>query len=406
MNFNVNKIREDFPALHQKVYGKDLVYFDNAATTQKPQSVIDAVTEYYTRQNCNIHRGVHYLSQVATEKFENTRKKVAGFINAASSNEIIFSKGTTDSVNLVRYAFGERYINEGDEIIISALEHHSNLVPWQQLCKNKKAVLKVIPSNEKGELLYEEFEKLLTDKTKLIAITHISNALGTIVDVKPYISKAHKFGARVLIDGAQAVMHQAIDVQELDCDFYCFSGHKMYAPMGAGVLYGKESLLEEMPPFEFGGEMVSEVGYQSTKYNELPFKFEAGTPNVEAVLGLTPAIDYIQKTGFKNIALYEKKLLDYATERLLKIGGISIYGTSLKKASVISFLIDNVHPYDAGTIIDKFGVAVRTGHHCAQPILDWFGIPGTIRASMVFYNTFEEIDRLVEAVIKAKEMLS
>lgn len=406
MNFYVTRIREDFPALHQKVHGKDLVYFDNAATTQKPRSVIDEVIEYYSRYNCNIHRGVHYLSQIATEKFENTREKVAGFINAASTSEIIFTKGTTNSVNLIRYTFGEKYINEGDEVLISALEHHSNLVPWQVLCKKKKAVLKIIPANLKGELIYEEFEKLLSKKTRLVAITHVSNALGTIVDVQLFIEKAHEYGAKVLVDGAQAVMHQKVDVRDLNCDFYVFSGHKMYAPMGVGVLYGKESLLANLPPFEYGGEMVRKVGYHNTTFNELPFKFEAGTPNVEAVLGLSPAIDYIEKTGFQNIARYEKKLLDYATERLLEIGGIKIYGTSDNKASVISFLIDGIHPYDAGTIIDKMGIAVRTGHHCAQPILDWFGIPGTIRASMVFYNTRNEIDRMVEAVIKAKEMLS
>ncbi len=404
LSFDVNKIREEFPALQQEIYGKPLAYFDNAATTQKPHVVIDTISNYYKSENCNIHRGVHYLSQKATEKFEETRKIVQQFINAKSTDEIIYTKGTTDSVNLVRYSFGRKFIHEGDEIIVSTLEHHSNLVPWQILCKVKKAKLKVIPINEKGELLFDEFEKLLNNKTRLLALTHISNALGTINDIKKFIDKAHEYDVTVLIDGAQAVMHQKIDVQELDCDFYCFSGHKMYAPMGSGVLYGKEKLLEEMPPYEAGGEMVDQVSFKDTTFNELPFKFEAGTPNVESVFGLGAAINYLLNIGFENIHAHEKELLSYATGQLLDIDGLKIYGTSAHKTSVISFLIGDIHPYDAGVIIDRMGVAVRTGHHCAQPCIDWYGIPGTIRASMVFYNTKEEIDQLVGAILQVKKM--
>ncbi|MDZ7742356.1 MAG: SufS family cysteine desulfurase [Bacteroidota bacterium] len=403
-SFDVQKIREDFPALHQEIYGRPLVYFDNAATTQKPRQVIDRIRQYYEKENCNIHRGVHHLSQVATEAFENTRKHVQAFIHAENSHEIIFTKGTTDSVNLVSYSFGEVFIDEGDEIIISALEHHSNLVPWQVLAEKKKAKLKIIPINERGELIFEEFEKLLGKRTKLLALTQISNTLGSIIDVKKYIDKAHEFGARVLIDGAQAIMHQAVDVQALDCDFYCFSGHKMYAPMGVGVLYGKEKVLEEMPPFETGGEMVDQVTFQGTTFNELPFKFEAGTPNVEAVLGLDTAISYLEEKGIEKLAAYELELLEYATDKLQAINGIRILGNAKEKTSLVSFLIGDIHPYDAGTIIDKMGIAVRTGHHCAQPVLDFYNIPGTVRASLVFYNTFEEIDRLVEAIHQVKKM--
>lgn len=403
-SFDVQKIREDFPALHQEIYGRPLVYFDNAATTQKPRQVIDRIRQYYEKENCNIHRGVHHLSQVATEAFENTRKHVQAFIHAENSHEIIFTKGTTDSVNLVSYSFGEVFIDEGDEIIISALEHHSNLVPWQVLAEKKKAKLKIIPINERGELIFEEFEKLLGKRTKLLALTQISNTLGSIIDVKKYIDKAHEFGARVLIDGAQAIMHQAVDVQALDCDFYCFSGHKMYAPMGVGVLYGKEEVLEEMPPFETGGEMVDQVTFQGTTFNELPFKFEAGTPNVEAVLGLDTAISYLEEKGIEKLAAYELELLEYATDKLQAINGIRILGNAKEKTSLVSFLIGDIHPYDAGTIIDKMGIAVRTGHHCAQPVLDFYNIPGTVRASLVFYNTFEEIDRLVEAIHQVKKM--
>ncbi len=403
-SFDVQKIREDFPALHQEIFGKPLVYFDNAATTQKPRQVIDRITRYYEKENCNIHRGVHHLSQVATEAFENSRKHVQAFINAARSHEIIFTKGTTDSVNLVTYSFGEAFVSAGDEIIISALEHHSNLVPWQILAERKGAVLKIIPIDDQGDLIYPAFEKLLSEKTKILALTQISNTLGTINDIKKYIDKAHEYGAKVLIDGAQAIMHQRIDVQELDCDFYCFSGHKMYAPMGVGILYGKEDILEKMQPFESGGEMVDQVSFEETTFNELPFKFEAGTPNVEAVLGLDTAISYLEEKGIEQLAAYEQNLLKYATERLQAIDGLRIIGNSRKKTSLISFLIGEIHPYDAGTIMDKMGIAVRTGHHCAQPVLDFYKIPGTVRASLVFYNTFEEIDRLVEAIRQVKRM--
>lgn len=403
-SLDVKNIRKDFPALHQEIYGKPLVYFDNAATTQKPRQVIERMIKYYEEENCNIHRGVHYLSQKATEAFENARRNIQQFINAKETHEIIFTKGTTDSVNLVKTSFGEEFLQAGDEVIVSVAEHHSNFVPWQVLSEKKNIPLRIIPVNDKGELIFEEFEKLLNEKTKLLAITHTSNTLGSIVDIKKFIDKAHEHDVVVLIDGAQAVMHKQLDVQELDCDFYCFSGHKMYAPMGGGILYGKEKLLEKMPPFQYGGEMVDQVTIKGTSFNELPFKFEAGTPNVEAILGLDEAIKYLQNIGFDNIAKYEKRLLDYATEKLLKIEGLRILGTSENKASLISFLIGDIHPYDAGTIIDKMGIAVRTGHHCAQPVLDHFEVPGTIRASMVFYNTFEEIDRLVEAIMQVKKM--
>lgn len=402
---NVEKIREDFPALHQKIYGKPLVYFDNAATSQKPRQVIERIKYYYEKENSNIHRGVHYLSQKATEQFEEARKVVRKFINAEKEHEIIFTKGTTDALNLVRYSYGKHFISKGDEIIISAMEHHSNLVPWQMLCKEKGAKLKVIPINDKGELLFDEFVKLIGERTKLVALVHISNILGTINDIKQYIRKAHETDIPVIIDGAQAVMHQKVDVRELDCYFYCFSGHKMYAPMGGGILYGKESLLEKMPPFQLGGEMVDTVTYEKTTFNELPFNFEAGTPNVEAIIGLKAAINYIESIGLENLAEYEKKVLDYATEKLLGIEGLRIIGTASHKASLISFLIGDIHPYDAGTIIDKMGVAVRTGHHCAQPVLEYYNIPGTVRASFVFYNTIEEVDRLVDCIYQVKRML-
>jgi cysteine desulfurase / selenocysteine lyase len=329
---------------------------------------------------------------------------VQTFINAENAHEIIFTKGTTDSINLVAFSFGEKYICEGDEIIVSALEHHSNLVPWQMLAKRKNAVLRVIPMNENGELVYEEYEKLLNEKTKLLAITHISNALGTINDIKKYIAKAHEHEVAVLIDGAQSVMHQTIDVQKLDCDFFCFSGHKMYAPMGVGILYGKEKWLEAMPPYQGGGEMVDQVSFEETTFNELPFKFEAGTPNVGAVLALETAIQYLNQQGIEKLAAYENELLTYATEKFKQIEGLRILGPDQNKTSLISFLIGDIHPYDAGMIIDKMGVAVRTGHHCAQPVFDFLGVPGSIRASFVFYNTFEEIDKLVEAIYQVKRM--
>lgn len=403
-DFDIHKIRGDFPILKRKVYDRQLVYLDNAATNQKPQAVIDAIVKYYSEDNANIHRGVHYLSQISTVAFENTRKNFQEYLNAAEHYELIFTKGTTEAINLVAQSFGKKFINEGDEIIISALEHHSNLVPWQILCEEKKAVLKIVPVNDKGEFVFEEFEKLLNEKTKFVSVAHVSNALGTINPIKEIISKAHEFNVPVMIDGAQGIPHFKIDVQDLDCDFYAFSGHKFYAPMGVGVLYGKEKWLTEMLPYQLGGEMVDQVSFEKTTFNELPFKFEAGTPNVEAVLGLNAALEYVKEIGVEKIAKYENELLDYATSELSKIDGVRIIGTAKEKASVLSFLIGDIHPYDAGMIIDKLGIAVRTGHHCAQPILDQFNIPGTIRASFSMYNTKEEIDLLVKAIVQVKIM--
>ncbi|MFC2100409.1 aminotransferase class V-fold PLP-dependent enzyme [Bacteroidota bacterium] len=404
MNFDVNKIRKDFPILDQLVYGKPLVYFDNAATTQKPKQVIDAITNYYFSDNSNIHRGVHYLSQKATNAFEETRKNIQQFINARYAHEVVFTRGTTDSINLVASSFGRAFITQGDEIIISAMEHHSNIVPWQMICDERNAILKVIPVLENGELDLNTFENLLNENTKLIAITHVSNALGTINPIEQIIRKAHDFKVPVLIDGAQGISHLPLDVKDLDCDFYCFSAHKMYGPMGLGILYAKEELLEKMPPYQGGGEMIKEVTFQKTTYNELPYKFEAGTPNVADVIGFDMALKYLADIGFDNIRKYEEELLQYATEKINTIDGIKIIGTTANKTSVISFLIGNIHHYDAGTIIDKLGIAVRTGHHCAQPLMDHFNISGTIRASFAFYNTKEEIDVLFEAIKKVKEM--
>lgn len=403
---NINKIRQDFPILLQQVYGKPFVYFDNGATTQKPQCVIDAVSKYYTEGNSNIHRGVHYMSQQATVAFENARETVRKFINAPHAHEIIFTRGTTESINLVASSFGKKYIGKGDEVMISAMEHHSNIVPWQMICEERQAVLKVIPFHKNGELDITAFENLISEKTKIIAITHVSNVLGTINPIKEIIKKAHEHNIPVLVDGAQGIAHSSVDVQDLDCDFYCFSGHKVYAPMGIGVLYGKEKYLNAMPPYQGGGEMIQTVTFEKTTYNELPYKFEAGTPNVGDVLGLEAALQYVENIGIENIAIYENELLDYATTELLKMDGIRIIGTAKHKAAVVSFLIDNIHPYDAGTIIDRFGVAVRTGHHCAQPLMDIFEIPGTIRASFAFYNTKEEIDVLIKAIYKVKEMFN
>lgn len=402
--FDIQKIRADFPILNREVYGNKLVYLDNAATAQKPQVVIDAIVDYYTWNNSNIHRGVHYLSQIATSAYEDARETIRAYINAKEKYEVIFTKGTTDAINLLAYSFGEKYINADDEIIVSALEHHSNLVPWQILCQRKQAKLKIVPVNDKGEFIFEEFEKLLSSKTKLVAVAHISNALGSINPIKKIIKKAHERNIPVMIDGAQGIVHSAVDVQELDCDFYAFSGHKLYAPMGVGVLYGKEQYLEEMPPYQMGGEMVDQVSYQHTTYNRLPFKFEAGTPNVEAVLGLNAAINYIKWIGIELITRHENELLKYATSELKKIEGIRIIGEADQKAGVVSFLIGEIHPYDAGTIIDHFGIAIRTGHHCAQPIIDHFKIPGTIRASFAMYNNFDEIDLLINAVKQVKKM--
>ena len=402
---DIQKIRADFPILSQQVNGKPLVYFDNGATAQKPQVVIDAINTYYKEINANIHRGVHTLSQLATDAYEVSRNTIQKHVNAKHNHEVIFTSGTTFGINLVANGFAT-LLNEGDEVMVSNLEHHSNIVPWQFLCERTGAKLVVIPMNEKGELVMSEFDRLLSDKTKIVAVNHISNALGTINPIEEIIKKAHKVGAAVLIDGAQATPHLKPDVQALDCDFYVFSGHKVCGPTGVGILYGKEEWLRKLPPYQGGGEMIAEVTFEKTTYADLPHKFEAGTPNIAGGIVLGTALDYLNEIGFDNIAAYEQELLDYATEKLLQIEGLRIYGTSEHKASVISFNIEGIHPYDIGTIVDKLGVAVRTGHHCAQPIMQYFNIPGTIRASFAFYNTKEEIDIFVEAVKKAQVMLT
>jgi cysteine desulfurase/selenocysteine lyase len=402
---DINKIRTDFPILLQKVNGKQLVYFDNGATSQKPQVVIDAIATYYEEINANIHRGVHTLSQLATDAYEESRIKIQNHINAKFAHEVLFTSGTTFGINLVANGFAS-LLKPNDEVMVSALEHHSNIVPWQMLCEKTGAKLVVIPMDENGELILSEYERLLSDKIKIVAVNHISNALGTVNPIKYMITKAHEVGAAVLIDGAQAVPHLKPDVQELDCDFYVFSGHKMCGPTGVGILYGKEAWLNKLPPYLGGGEMIKEVTFEKTTYADLPHKFEAGTPNIASGIVLGTAVDYMNSVGFENIQQQEKELLIYATEKLLEIEGLKIFGTAATKTSVISFNIDGIHPYDIGTIIDKLGIAVRTGHHCAQPIMNYFNIPGTIRASFAFYNTKEEIDIFVEAVKKAKTMLS
>jgi cysteine desulfurase/selenocysteine lyase len=402
---DIQKVRADFPILSQKVNGKPLVYFDNGATSQKPQVVIDAISRYYSEYNANIHRGVHTLSQLATDAYEVSRNTIQTHLNAKHNFEIIFTSGTTFGINLVANGFAS-ILKAGDEVMVSALEHHSNIVPWQFLCERTGAKLVVIPMNEKGELILSEFDNLLSEKTKIVAVNHISNALGTVNPIEYIIKKAHGVGAAVLIDGAQATPHLRPDVQALDCDFYVFSGHKVCGPTGVGILYGKEEWLRKLPPYQGGGEMIAEVTFEKTTYADLPHKFEAGTPNIEGGIVLGTAIDYMNAIGFDNIATYEHELLLYGTKRLQEIDGLTIYGTSENKASVISFNIDGIHPYDIGTIIDKLGIAVRTGHHCAQPIMNFFNIPGTIRASFAFYNTKEEIDIFVEAVKKAQMMLS
>jgi len=403
--FNIDKIRADFPILKREVNGRPLVYLDNGATTQKPSAVINSIVHYYTDMNSNVHRGVHYLSQISTDAFEVTRKKVQAFINAAEDKEIIITKGTTDGINLIATCYGRAFIHAGDEIIISAMEHHSNIVPWQMLCDEKGCKIRVIPMNDKGELDMDAYSNLFNEKTKLVAVTYVSNSLGTINPVREMISIAHRHGAVVLVDAAQAVQHIQIDVQKLDVDFLVFSGHKMYGPTGVGVLYGKEELLNAMPPYQGGGDMIKEVTFEKTTYNELPFKFEAGTPNIEAGICLNEAIDYINSIGLDNIEAYEHDLLQYATEKLAEIPGMGFIGTAEQKCSVISFVIDGTHPYDVGVILDKLGIAVRTGHHCAQPVMDRFGIPGTIRASLAVYNTKEEIDILVAGIQRAVNML-
>ena len=402
---DLQKIRADFPILSQKVNGKPLVYFDNGATSQKPQVVIDAIAKYYQEINANIHRGVHTLSQLATDAYELSRGKMQHHINAKHAHEVLFTSGTTHGVNLVANGFAS-LLKSGDEVLVSALEHHSNIVPWQMLCERTGATLKVIPMNEKGELILSAFDQLLSEKTKIVTVNHISNALGTINPIKYIIDKAHEFGAAVFIDGAQAVPHLKPDVQALDCDFYAFSGHKMCGPTGTGILYGKEAWLNKLPPYQGGGEMIKEVTFAKTTYAELPHKFEAGTPNIAGGIVLGVAIDYLNEVGFENIQEQERLLLKYGTIKLLEIEGLKIYGTAAEKTSVISFNIEGIHPYDIGTIIDKKGIAVRTGHHCAQPIMNFFEVPGTIRASFAFYNTTEEIDLMVDAIKKAQIMLS
>ncbi len=402
---DIQKIRADFPILSQKVNGKPLVYFDNGATSQKPKVVIDAITNYYEEINANIHRGVHTLSQLATDAYEVSRGKIQNHINAKFLHEVIFTSGTTHSINAIANGFAS-LLKAGDEVLVSALEHHSNIVPWQMLCERTGATLKVIPMNESGELIMSDFDILVSEKTKIVTVNHISNALGTINPIEYMIKKAHQVGAAILIDGAQATPHLKPDVQALDCDFYVFSGHKICGPTGVGILYGKEEWLQKLPPYQGGGEMIATVSFEKTTYADLPHKFEAGTPNIEGGIVLGTAIDYLNEIGFENIATYEHELLVYATKKLLEIEGLRIFGTSTNKTSVISFTIEGIHPYDIGTIIDKLGIAVRTGHHCAQPIMDFYKIPGTIRASFAFYNTKEEIDIFVEAVKKAQMMLS
>ncbi len=402
--FDPKTIRKDFPILKREVNGKPLVYFDNAATSQTPQQVIDAIVDYYSNYNANIHRGVHALSQEATDKYEQARIKIQKHFNAAASHEIIFTSGTTHGINLVANGFSS-VVKAGDELLVSAMEHHSNIVPWQMLCERTGAVLKVIPMNQDGELLLGEYRKLLSDRTKLVFCNHVSNALGTVNPIKTIIDEAHKVGAAVLIDGAQAAPHIKADVQALDVDFYTVSAHKMCGPTGVGMLYGKEEWLNILPPYQGGGEMIAEVTFEKTTYAELPHKFEAGTPNICGGIAFGAALDYMNAIGFDGIAAYEHELLIYATERLLTIEGLRIYGTSENKTSVISFNIEGIHPYDIGSILDKLGIAVRTGHHCAQPIMDFYKIPGTVRASFSFYNTKAEIDALVEGVKRAKAML-
>ena len=404
MNFPVDEIRKDFPVLDQKVNGKPLVYFDNAATTQKPLAVINRISEYYLKENSNVHRGVHHLSQLATEAYENARESVRKFVNAGSKREIIFTRGTTESINMMATIVESR-VNEGDEVLVTAMEHHSNFVPWQQLCLRKKARLKIVPVSEQGVLDMDFLKKALTVKVKFMAVTHISNVLGTINPVKEIVKLAHEKGIPVLIDGAQGIVHTTVDVQDLDADFYAFSGHKIYGPMGIGVLYGRESWLNSLPPYQFGGEMIEKVSFDVTTFNHLPYKYEAGTPNVADALGLEAALHYIDKLGMQNIMEHEDHLLKMATKKLSQIDGMKFVGEAPGKTATLSFLVEGIHPYDLGTLLDQMGVAVRTGHHCADPLMDFYGIPGTVRASFALYNTEEEVDRLVEATEKAVTML-
>lgn len=402
--FNVREIREQFPALRQKIYGKNLIYFDNGATSQKPQVVIDAINRYYALENANIHRGVHFMSQRATSDFEASRIRIQKHLNARKSEEIIFTKGTTDSINLVAFSYGE-LLNKGDEIIISAMEHHGNIVPWQMLCARKGLVLKVIPINTKGEIIQEEYDKLLSNKTKLVSIIHISNTLGTVNPVKEMIKKAHAVGAKFLLDGAQSIQHMKIDVADLDCDFYVFSGHKVFGPTGIGVLYGKEALLDAMPPYQGGGDMIEKVTFEKTTYNHLPHKFEAGTPHIAGGICLSTAFEFLSTIDLIESEAYERELAHYAEQVLETFEDLTIIGTAKNKTSVVSFNVKGLHPFDIGTLLDKQGIAVRTGHHCTQPLMDFYKIPGTVRASFAFYNTKEEIDFFAEALEKSINIL-
>jgi len=404
--FDVERVRTDFPILYRNVHGRTLVYLDNAATAQKPQVVIDAVRRYYEQDNANIHRGVHFLSEHATEEYEGARKTAQSFLNAADASEIIFVRGATEAINLVAQTYGCTHVHAGDEVLITAMEHHSDIVPWQILCEEKGARLRVAPISDSGELMLEDFEKLLGPRTKIVAITHVSNALGTINPVQRIIEMARRGNIRVLVDGAQAVPHLKVDVQALDCDFYVFSGHKVYGPTGIGVLYGKSSLLDAMPPYQGGGDMISSVTFEKTIYNKLPYKFEAGTPHVDGAIGLGAAIEYVNGLGMDNIAAYEHELLAYATEAVRAIPGIGLIGTAREKAGVLSFLLDSVHPHDIGTILDQEGIAIRTGNHCAQPVMQRFGIAATARASFALYNTREEVGALVEGLQKVREVFA
>ena len=402
---DIIKIRSDFPILESKVYGKPLVYLDNGATTHKPVQVINTVIDAYRNFNSNVHRGVHALSDKASERYENARETVRRFINASKAEEVIFTSGSTGSINAVAFSFGERYVTKGDEVIVSEMEHHANIVPWQMMCERKEAKLRVIPILDDGTLDIEAYRSLFSDKTRIVSVTHVSNALGTVNPLEEIISIAHSHGVPVMVDGAQGIQHGGVDVQRLDCDFYVFSGHKVYGPTGIGVLYGKEKYLMEIPPYQGGGDMVDRVSFEKTTYNELPFRFEAGTTNFIGAIGLAASLDYLSDTGISYINWREKELLEYATGKLLSIDGLKIYGTAPEKISIISFLLDNIHMYDAGMILDKMGIAVRTGTQCAQPLMTRYGIDGVIRASLCFYNTMDEIDALVSGIIRVKEMM-
>ena len=403
---DIQKIRADFPILSEKIRGKQLVYLDNGASTQKPKVLIEAEQYFYEHQYANIHRGVHYLSQIGTDLYEASRKTVQQFINAKHDHEIIFTKGTTNSINLVAYTFGRKFIQARDEIVVTEMEHHSNIVPWQILCEEKGCILKVIPLQKDGTILLEDAARLITSKTKLVSVVYVSNALGTINPIQELIALAHSKGAKIMIDAAQAIQHIPIDVQALDCDLLAFSAHKLYGPTGVGILYGKEDILNAMPPFEGGGDMIENVSFAKTTFNALPFKFEAGTPHISGCISMSVDIKYIQDLGLQKIMEYEHSLLEYATERLNAINGLTIYGTAKDKSSVISFLLEGIHPYDVGVLLDNQGIAIRTGHHCAQPVMEYFNIPGTCRASFALYNTKEEVDVLVEGILRAKKMLS